>query len=224
MEGGIGPGPVTVLIRQASNGRIVRLVLERHEETGLSGVIAAVERELGIKPADVVLLTENGIRVRAESSVAELFATPASWNEVDINSIGQICKPAQSPPGRDSNECTLYAFDLARMSDNFAENPNDFDGLRERFYEADKKIFDEKLFRGVFEEELDLDELPLLRKADCSETVTVDKKYFQHFRFCKSLLLKFNEKLALFKGSLDRGNYQVKAVETLMRHVVATYE
>jgi hypothetical protein len=220
MEG----GSVTVLIRQASNGRMIRLVFDRNTEGGLSAVVTAVERELGIRSTEVVLLTENGIRIRADSPVGELFATPASWNEVDVNSIGQVCKPAP-PPGRDANECTLYAFDQARLLDGNTDIPlGDLDGYRERFYEADKKIFDEKLFRGAFEDELDLDELPLLKKSDCSETISVDKKYFQHFRFCKSLLLKFNEKLALFKGSLDRGNYQVKAVETLMRHAVTTYE
>lgn len=222
MEG--GSGPVSVFVRQAANGRMIRLVLDRDDERGLQTVVLAVEKDLGIKAADVILLTENGIRMRADSPVCELFATPASWNEVEINSMGHMAKPSSQPPNRDANECTLYAFDQARLIEGQIGSNVEGDNYKERFYEADKKIFDEKLFRGVFEDELDLDELPLLKKTDCSEAVSIDKKYFQHFRFCKSLLLKFNEKLALFKGSLDRGNYQVKAVETLMRHVVATYE
>ena len=96
------------------------------------------------------------------------------------------------------------------------------DTERERFYEIDKMIFDQKLFGGVYEYEADPDEMKA-SKIDPSIFKT-DKEYFQYFRNNKSAYIKLKEKINMVRLLIDRSLSQAKSMFALMKFSISQYE
>lgn len=92
----------------------------------------------------------------------------------------------------------------------------------DQFNDIDKMIFDQKLYGGVNEYELDLDDYRV--KLEDQEILKTDKDFFQHFRSCKSTYLKLNEKTSITKSMMERTYSQARAMEAMMRHAIVHYE
>lgn len=92
---------------------------------------------------------------------------------------------------------------------------------RERFYEVDKMIFDQKLFSGHYEYEADPDEYEGQISAEFFQT---DREFFEHFRNCKALYLKLSQKVDITNSVMDKSYNQVHSIESLMRFLILNYE
>ena len=83
-------------------------------------------------------------------------------------------------------------------------------------------IFDQKLYGGNHEYEIDLDDYRV--RLEDPDVIKTDADFYQHFRSCKSTYLKLNEKVSITKNMMERTYNQARGMEAMMRHAIIHYE
>lgn len=114
---------------------------------------------------------------------------------------------------------TVYLFDTNKI---WASQPDIEREESDKFNDVDRMIYDQKIFGGVFEYELDVDDYRV--RLEDEEILKTDRDFFQHFRGCKSSFLKLSEKVNITKGLMEKTYSQARAMEAMMRHAIVHYE
>jgi len=187
------PQVLPMYVKHSMTGKATKMVLDTSVGS-LQSLFGQLEREWNVRPADMLLLNDTGHRLRPESLPAEIIG--ASEESDDHH-----------------GDANLYIFDQSKV-----ELPEE---ERDKFYDVDKILIDQKLFGGVFEYEADTSDIPPRINPEIAKT---DKEFFAHFRSCKGLYLKTNEKVQLFKNLMEKSYNQVRAMEALIRHAIICYD